>query len=127
MNADTKKKFVNEILKFLDTPYRWGGSTERGVDCSGLVCALYKRCANIYLPHSTKEIYKFGTPVAKESLIFGDLLFFNTKSGYIPNHVGLYLAKDKFLHASTTRGVTIDNFNKNPYKVQFIGIRRIIR
>lgn len=126
MDEKTKKKFIKEILKFLDTPYRWGGYTERGTDCSGLVMTLYDRAANISLPHNTKEIYKIGTAVST-SFNFGDLIFFCTNKSNVPNHMGLYLAKGKFLHASVSRGVTIDNLKDKPYKNQVLGIKRIIK
>ncbi|MDZ7725513.1 MAG: C40 family peptidase [candidate division KSB1 bacterium] len=122
-----KEKFASEILKFLHTPYRWGGTTVNGVDCSGLVLTLYKKAANISLPHSTREIYKLGTPVSRSSLVFGDLVFFNTKTGFIPNHMGLYLSQGKFLHASVSRGVTLDQLDSKPYISQLVGFRRILK
>ena len=125
--SEIKHRFVREIVKFLDSPYRWGGTTVNGVDCSGLVLTIYKNAANIPLPHSTREIYKLGTPVSKSYLTFGDLIFFTTNNDFVPNHMGLYLAEGKFLHASVSRGVTIDKLDSKPYINQLLGFRRLLK
>ncbi len=87
---------------------------------------LYKEAAGISLPHSTLQMYNMGRPVHKNYLKFADLLFFNTKGGIKPNHVGFYLSEGVFLHASVSRGVTLDNMWDSPYNKQLLGARRIL-
>jgi|GEM_PF-6297316 len=124
---DLVNRFAEAIKPFLDAPYLWGGDTPYGTDCSGLIMALYAQAADISLPHSTAQMFKMGYPVQKKNVKFADLLFFNTKGGGVrPSHVGLYLSKGIFLHASVSRGVALDSMSESPYKHQLIGIRRIL-
>lgn len=104
--------YVNE---WLGTPYRYSGENKNGIDCSGLVCELYKSAYQKILTGSAKEIYEKSDPVKKENLKEGDLVFFKIKKGRI-SHVGIYLGSNKFAHASTSRGVIISDLDEPYYK-----------
>lgn len=114
-----------DAVSFLGVPYKYGGNSKEGVDCSGLTCNVYESAVRKKLPRSAKEQYQTGTSVDKKELQFGDLVFFNT-TGRNPSHVGIYIEDDLFVHASVVSGVTISSLESTYYKNRFIGARRIV-
>lgn len=105
--------------QWLGTPYRYGGTTRKGVDCSGLVGQIYKQVYRVNLERSTGNIVqKNCSRVGKHGLKTGDLVFFNTskkkKKGV--NHVGLFLKNGYFVHASSSKGVIISNLKEEYYR-----------
>jgi cell wall-associated NlpC family hydrolase len=114
-----------DVVSFLGVPYRYGGNSKQGVDCSGLTCNVYATAAKKQLPRSTREQYETGTPVEKGELQFGDLVFFNT-TGRRPSHVGIYIEDDLFAHASVVSGVTISSLESTYYKNRYVGARRVV-
>ncbi|RAX57140.1 hydrolase [Helicobacter monodelphidis] len=117
INRRTKKN-PNQIREdisestygYIGVPYKWGGVTESGFDCSGLTHTVY-RLNGISIPRTSIEQYKAGKSVAKKNLKKGDLVFFATKRRRI-NHVGIYVGNDKFIHAPS-RGKTVREANLN--------------
>ena len=113
-----QSKITNIALyEFIDnwygTKYKYGGLTKSGVDCSGFCNVLYNDVYKKELPRSTKDISKTIKKVTKEKLQEGNLVFFNI-SGKKNSHVGLYLANNYFVHASSSKGVIISSLT-NPY------------
>ena len=105
------------------TPYRYGGVSLKGVDCSGFVLNAYKKVYDIQLPRSTKDQVKKGRIVYRYELRTGDLLFF--KTGWNVRHVGIYLENGKFMHASNSKGVTIASINNPYWKKHYWQTRRL--
>ena len=104
---------------WLGTPYRYGGSTRKGVDCSGLVNQIYKQVYHRSLERSSSGIATRNCrKIMKSDLSSGDLVFFNTsrKKRKGINHVGLFLKNGYFIHASTSRGVIISNLKEDYYR-----------
>lgn len=100
--------------EWIGTPYRNGGHTKRGTDCSGLAREIYRKVYHVRLPRSTSEQMKACRKVARRQLKEGDLVFFhNGKSRKKVTHVGIYLKDDKFVHASTSRGVIVSSLNED--------------
>ncbi len=122
MNRDA---VLLDAVSFLGVPYKYGGNSKQGVDCSGLTCNVYETAVKKKLPRSALEQFHSGTPVQKSELEFGDLVFFNT-TGRAPSHVGLYIEDDLFVHASVVSGVTISSLESTYYKNRFVGARRIV-
>lgn len=91
------------------TPYRIGGISRSGIDCSGFVQVTFRDLFGMNLPRTTEQQLRVGQPIHRAQLQSGDLVFF--RNG---RHVGIYLEDHKFLHASTTRGVIISSL-KNTY------------
>lgn len=124
-NKIDTKDVVVLVNKLIGTPYKYAGKSESGFDCSGFTSYVYEKSVNIKLPPSSVDQYKMGKKIELNELIFGDLVFFNT-TGRIPSHVGIYIGKDKFAHASIQKGVTISSLKSNYYKKRYVGARRII-
>lgn len=96
------------------TRYVLGGTTKRGVDCSGFTQVTYQELFGKSLPRMTVDQAKVGKKIARDQLKTGDLVFFNTGRGPNGKHVGIYVKNGEFLHASTKKGVIYSNLN-NPY------------
>jgi cell wall-associated NlpC family hydrolase len=111
---------------YIGTPYRYGGTTRAGLDCSGFVGAVYREVYNKTIPRSSSAIWKEGKPVSRSAARPGDLVFFRGGSFGTIDHVGIYLSDDKFIHASTSRGVVYNNLNETYYSRRFAGIKRVI-
>jgi cell wall-associated NlpC family hydrolase len=109
-------------VREVGVPYRWGGASPAGFDCSGLVYWSYARLG-IALPHSSYALYDQGRRVARSRMKAGDLLFF---SGL--GHVGIYIGRGRMVHAphSGTR-VQIVRLRSSSYGARIIGIRRVVR
>ena len=114
-----------QIEAYMGVPYRWGGTTQRGMDCSGFVSTVYKNAVNLKLPRSSRKMYSVGTRISLKQLQFGDLVFFENVGATGISHVGIYVGDSQFAHASTNRGVIISNLEEKYYKQRFIGARRV--
>lgn len=107
----------NAGANWLGTPHRTGGTSKRGVDCSGLVGILFQDVYDIKLARSSADILKRNCrKISRQKLKEGDLVFFQTERGNkrAPSHVGIYLKNGRFIHASTSRGVTVSSLSE-PY------------
>jgi cell wall-associated NlpC family hydrolase len=127
--------------EFYGAPYRSGGTTPQGVDCSGLIQALYQR-AGVILPRTVAEQFNAGRPVGPGELRFGDVVFFNRfcqtrgrttyLAGMLPPfyvdevcHNGFYLGDGRFVHASP-RGVFVSRLDAEVWRQSFKGARRYL-
>ena len=119
-----RDRFLLETVSYLGVPYAYGGTTRDGMDCSGFTSSVYRTGAQISLPRSTTGQFRTGAEVEPDSLLFGDLVFFNT-TGRVPSHVGIYLEDGLFAHASVTYGVTISSLESTYYRNRYIGARRV--
>ena len=110
--------------KMLDIPYKFGGSSFMGIDCSAYVQKVYG-FLDTQIPRTAREQFRIGEAVDKDDLSVGDLVFFRTYASF-PSHVGIYLGDNLFIHASSRdRKVTINNLNAPYYLKRFIGAKRI--
>lgn len=122
--AIPETKLVQIVEPYIGTPYKWGGETAKGFDCSGFTLYIFKEL-DIDLPHYSKGQAGKGATVAKDALRSGDLVFFDTGGSGI-SHVGIYLSDGKFVHASSNNGVTINDLSETYYEKTYITARRII-
>lgn len=122
---ETRAALVRELDEWRGTPYRLGGESRQGIDCSAFVQRTFKDQFNVVLPRTTSQQMHVGTEVNRgEPLLVGDLLFF--RIGYVGKHVGIYLGEGEFMHASTQEGVTVSALNDLYWKKTFWRIRRVI-
>lgn len=105
-NNQTLRMLYQQHQAWRGTPYRLGGESHAGIDCSGFVQRTYHDVFGIKLPRTTSQQLTVGQQINKTDLQAGDLVFFR-----YGRHVGIYLEDDKFLHASTRLGVTISDMN----------------
>lgn len=110
-------KLYLEAADWIGTPYRYGGTTKKGVDCSGLTSAIYRKVYGKKLSRSSEEQRgRDCKRVLKRNLKEGDLVFFhNGKKKRKASHVGIYLKDGKFVHASTSVGVVVSSLNERYY------------
>lgn len=124
------KKEIDQLFKigfsYLGVPYRIGGTDSNGLDCSGLLFAMYE--SSFYqIPRTTSQQLEFGLPVSIDQIQLGDWVFFSNQSGMI-NHVGIVsnIKKDSilFLHASTSKGVREDELMRGYWHYSFAKVIR---
>lgn len=125
---EEKYMLVKVAKSFMGAPYKYGGETVRGLDCSAFVKKIYD-IFDVQLPRSAREQFMVGNKISKEELAVGDLVFFKTKR-YVkyPTHVGIYIGDGNFIHSSSTRcklGVKVDALSSNYYSKTFVGATRV--
>ena len=119
---------VNVALETADdligTPYCWAGTTPKCFDCSGFVSYCFNK-GEVTLPRTSRELFQTGEEVELDELLPGDLVFFNT-SGKSVSHVGMYIGRMSFIHASTSKGVMISGINDRYWGPRYLGARRVV-
>lgn len=113
---------VNEVI---GTPYKWGGTTVKGFDCSGFILHIFNQF-DVNLPRTSTSQAEVGNKVDKEELREGDLVFFNT-SGRGISHAGIYIGEGKFAHSSSSKGVTISKLSDDYYEKRYVTARRVVK
>jgi peptidoglycan DL-endopeptidase CwlO len=115
----THSSVVSIAEQYLGVPYRWGGASPSGFDCSGLVMYVYAQ-VGVSLPHSSYSQYGMGSPVSRGDLQPGDLVFFDGLG-----HVGIYVGGNSFIHAPHTGDVVKISSISGWYASTYVGARRI--
>jgi cell wall-associated NlpC family hydrolase len=110
---------VGIAMRYLGTPYVWGGASPSGFDCSGFVMYVYAQIG-VSLPHSSYAQYGYGSPVSRSQLQPGDLVFFDGLG-----HVGIYVGGGSFIHAPHTGDVVKISSMTGWYSSTFVGGRRL--
>lgn len=122
MGVDEKQVKNTRLYSFIDdwygTPYKYAGQSKSGIDCSGFASAVYRDVYNRKIGGPASSIYLQCRPVSQNDLVEGDLVFFQIASDKI-SHVGIYLQNNKFVHASTKKGVIINDLDEAYYKKYF--------
>lgn len=124
VDATSNLKLYKFIYEWIGTPYRFGGSTKNGIDCSAFAKTIYQKVFNTTILRNSRDIFSMVDPLAKDELKEGDLVFFKIKSRSI-SHVGVYLGDNRFAHSSTG-GVKISNLNEPYYSRYFYKGGRIL-
>ena len=117
MSATSNMKLFHFVYDWIGTPYRFGGSSRKGIDCSAFTKELYSDVFNMDIQRNSRDIFSMVSPVKRDDLKEGDLVFFKIHSRRI-SHVGIYLGNNRFAHASS-RGVAINSLDDAYYKRYF--------
>ena len=120
----TQKRLAKHFRSWQRTPYRLGGNSKRGVDCSGFVQITYRDVFSKSIPRTTALLAKHGKNISPKNLKFGDLVFFKTSRKV--RHVGIYIGRGKFIHASTSRGVMQSKLDSIYWKKHYWMAKRIL-
>ncbi|QTD38827.1 C40 family peptidase [Polaribacter batillariae] len=128
--ASKADKIVANALKYKGVRYKFGGTTQRGMDCSGVVYVAFGE-ENVQLPRISRDMAKSGKKIPLEKAKKGDLLFFKTsKTRRRINHVGLIVSVNKgsirFIHSTTSRGVIISSLSEKYWKKAFVKAMAIL-
>ena len=121
------KKLYKELKKWLGTPYVYAAHTcGEGTDCSGMVMEVYQEVYGIKVHRNSAKMLEENCRVIDlDDLREGDLVFFITSSDGHVSHVGIYLKDNKFVHASSSRGVAVDDLRQNYYATHFHAAARV--
>jgi murein DD-endopeptidase / murein LD-carboxypeptidase len=118
-------KMYATIEDWLNTPYKYGGRSKQGIDCSDFASVLYDSTFRITFSGGSADVYKKVNPISKSELKEGDLVFFKIRNNRI-SHVGVYLTKNKFVHATVQAGVIISDLDEPYYLKHYFGSGRLI-
>ena len=120
-----RERVMLEIVKYLNTPYKYGGNNSNGIDCSAFTQNVFSESLNYKLPRTASQQYKHANNFkTTNALKFGDLVFFNTTKNSYPGHVGIFIGENLFAHASFSKGVTISSIESSYFKTRFVGAIR---
>ena len=122
-------QMINNAMEFMGVKYRTGGTSKAGMDCSGMVTAVF----NIFdksIPRSSRDMAQYGQKIADKEVQKGDLIFFKTNGRSSINHVGLVIGTDEdgiqFIHSSTSQGVIVSSTKESYYKKAFAQVNRVL-
>lgn len=118
-----RKEILGEAEKWLGVPYKYGGESKSGTDCSGFTQSIM-HTVGIEIPRTAAKQHDFAEAISKENLSCGDLVFFRRKDKI--SHVGIYTGNGSFIHASSKRGVCHNKLTDYYYKKYFAGFGRVI-
>lgn len=125
---DNREDYLESVVaSYIGCPYRAGGMSRSGFDCSGFVGKIYNEVFSIELPRSSSQMKNCGWRITLRSAFAGDLVFFRSHRIGRINHVGIYLGKGRFVHASVKHGVTYSNLNELYYQKRLAMVRRIFK
>lgn len=118
---------VDAAHKWLGTVYKYGGETRRGVDCSALVMNVYREALGLKIPRTTVSQRQYAANISRKDLQPGDLIFFSSnKNRNGISHVGLFIGNDRFIHASSSRGVVVSKLSEKYFMTHYHSSGRVV-
>ena len=123
VEAMSNMNLLYYMEEWYGTPYRYGGNTKKGIDCSAFASGLIASVFSMTIPRTARAQYQTTERLELNELREGDLVFFNTRRGV--SHVGVYLLNNKFVHASLSSGVMISDLGESYFVKRYIGAGRI--
>ncbi len=123
-----REALVREAQSYLGTPYQYGGTSKKGIDCSGLACQVYREGAGLQLPRKADAQAQIGQAVPLAKAQPGDLVFFREPKSQKITHVGILVSKGeegRFIHASY-RGVREDSLHDPHWKARLVAVRKVL-
>jgi len=125
---DARNKVINAAVKYENVPYRYGGMTKSGLDCSGFVYVSFKDALGVSTPRSSTSLYTWTEKIPLDKAQPGDLLFFKTTGGNSISHVGIYLGNGHFIHAASSgpaTGVIYSTLNEQYWSRSYAAAGRV--
>jgi cell wall-associated NlpC family hydrolase len=128
LRTGNSSRLMHVVRSYLGVPYKWGGTTRDGMDCSALTRAVYREVYGVELPRTSRQMFGLGKSVPPAGkLRAGDLVFFRIDtSGPGVSHVGIYVGDGQFAHASSSRGGVIDPLSNPYFDKRYVGARRVL-
>lgn len=125
-DSPVARRLVAEAREWLGTPYKYGGETKSGADCSGFVMKVYHKVTGLKLPRNSAAQCDYCNKIKKEELETGDLVFFssNASKGRVA-HVGMYVGDGIMIHASSSRGVIETDINSDYFVRHYVASGRV--
>jgi len=120
-----RQELLAKFSHWRGTPYRYGGMSHHGIDCSGFVHVIYRQALGIDVPRSTELLSRLRHRVSRRHLIAGDLILFRINHHTL--HAGIYVGRGQFIHASKSRGVMLSSLHNPYWKETFSKAVRVIR
>lgn len=128
MNLPVEELGDTKVYEFLEewygTPYKYGGNTKSGIDCSAFTGFLLSSVYGVVVPRTSRQQYAISQKISKNELAPGDLVFFKNRSTI--SHVGVYLGNNKFAHAATSGGVMISDLDEIYFSRKYAGAGRVL-
>lgn len=125
LTKSERERIIEVAESYIDTPYRQNGQDASGFDCSGFVFNVYLESIDLRLPRSTRELFEVSRPVNVNDARPGDFVFFSIKGNTRPDHVGLIVNSQEFIHSSKSKGVTISYLDDKYYRRKFLSARTL--
>jgi len=120
------KALVDAAHKWLGTAYRYGGESRSGVDCSALVMNVYREALGLKIPRTTRSQRQYAAYIQRDDLQPGDLIFFSSnKNRKGISHVGMFIGSDRFIHASSSRGVVVSKLSEKYFMTHYHSSGRV--
>ncbi|MBW6497203.1 MAG: C40 family peptidase [Bacteroidales bacterium] len=126
MNYLSNPLLYTELYKWLGTPHVLRSRGQGGIDCSGLVKIVFRKVYGMDLKGSSQDISRMVNPIKLEELKEGDLVFFRIYHQSRIDHVGIFLGNGRFIHTSSSSGVTISEMSARYYRQRFVKAGRIL-
>ncbi|MBF0495306.1 MAG: C40 family peptidase [Deltaproteobacteria bacterium] len=123
--SSSNQALADSMKSYLGTPYRSGGESPTGTDCSGFVSLVFRTSLGVDLPRGSANLFHIGSRVERDELKFGDLVFFKIYGDRI-SHVGIYFKGGKFIHAARKRGVEIADLDDEYWRKRYVSAKRIV-
>lgn len=122
----TDKQFETRVKEYLNIPYRLGGNSPKGMDCSGFSKTVYSTLFGIDLPRRSVDQFRYTQlrRIDTKKLQTGDLIFFRNPKRKQVNHVGIYMSDRRFIHASLSKGVTVASLDTHYWRRRLVGSKR---
>ncbi|MFZ1322487.1 MAG: NlpC/P60 family protein [Ignavibacteria bacterium] len=120
-----KDEVMYKVIEYLNTPYLWGGTSKRGIDCSAFIQTVVFQALGISIPRTSFEQSNVGESIEREDLKFGDLVFFDTMRKGRVTHVGMYLDNGYFTHSGSKTGVAVASLDDDFYSRTYLKARRV--
>lgn len=126
LSHEADKSLIQTVARWVGVPYRSGGSTARGTDCSGFVMRAYQQAYGITLVHSSGGLFQRTARLRRAEMHEGDLVFFRRSRRAPIYHVGIYLADGKFVHSQSGVGVKVSSLDEGYWSRNYAGAGRVV-